>query len=235
MDRKIEEAQAELEMARSKLESEIAFHRAEHANAMGASTALHQEIAQLKADFSKLSDAEALSRSKVDELEKANDLLLKQIVELNPELEIVKNELENTKLALAEKNIELFNSEKLFENQISDSRALVKDIQLKLDSNEAELMTVKNEASNMNSEISNLKSDLDARTLELSIIKSELENVIRHSKPNDESSTLQNLKTQLAEAEIRIAGLQSDLSREIKRTDITKKVFEAKLAELEKK
>ena len=48
------------------------------------------------------------------------------------------------------------------------------------------------------------------------------------------SDEIEILRCQLAEAEIKISGLQSDLAREIKRADISKKVYEAKLAELKK-
>jgi hypothetical protein len=193
MEIQIETAETELKLTRAKLESEIAFHRAEHANSVGSSTALHQEIAQLK---SEIIESETKNKSKAEELEKLNLQLLLRIEEL--------------------------------ESKDSESTETLKRSE--------EIVEIKNE------EISKLEIDLEKTKSKLIACESEISSLISTIKSYehadaeaaDSDENISNLRNQLAEAEIKISSLQSDLTREIKRADIAKKVYDAKLAMLEK-
>lgn len=205
MELQVETAETELKLTRAKLESEIAFHRAEHANSVGSSTALHQEISQLKSELGKLTEIEEKAR----EFENLNSQLLGRIEECeskgSDEVDALKTELE-----AAQKS--LFETDKLVQSKIEEIYILQSDLN-NFEMTKSKLTACETEIASLTNEISHLKS----QTVEKS-----------------DSTEILNLCNQLAEAEIKISGLQSDLAREIKRADIAKKVYETKLALLEK-
>ena len=188
MSLQVESVEAELQLTRVKLEGEIAFHCSEHANAVGSSTALHQEIIQLKYDLNESIQKESINESKMKELES--------------EFDIAKIELSNLKSSLLEKD-----------NEIS-----------KLDN---ELKSTEGKNNVLLNEISILKSEISSKNSKISESEST-------GNPSAEAVVIESLRNELAEAEIKMVGLRSDVAREIKRADISKKVYEAKLAELQK-
>ena len=233
----LENSRAELKSTRSKLESEIAFHRAEHANSIGSSTALHQEIAQLKADVSLLSEREAESKLKSDNFEKSNVQLLLEFEELNSSQKSYLITISELESQLSDSKEKISSLKWDFEKQT----AQLADIQVKFDncmskceSLEFDLKNYLAEIEIQKSNIEILKSELEAKEIEIASLSSQISMASSENTDKLHSDEIEILRCQLAEAEIKISGLQSDLAREIKRADISKKVYEAKLAELKK-
>lgn len=224
MSLQVETAQAELQHTRAKLESEIAFHRAEHANSVGSSTALHQEISQLKSDLEKITEADSQNQIRIRELEELNSQLLNSNDEqksLKSELDLVKQDLKNAEVELNNLKDSLLQSGDELKAKINENLNLenmIKVINSELKSAEENTMA-------RNDEILALKAELSSKNSELSSLNEEC---------STKSSEIDSLREKLSEAELKITGLQSDLTREIKRADISKKVYETKLAELEK-
>lgn len=233
----LEKSEAELKLTRANLESEIAFHRAEHANSVGSSTALHQEIAQLKADVMALSKREAELKSKSDDLEKSNGQLIFNLEDLRSSEKYHQDTISSLEKTLTDSNEKITSLNSDLERNSAD----LADIKAKFDDSMAKCNFLESELKNAaviielrESSIEILKSALQAKELELDTKLSMASSSSVIKTDNDNSKELEILRDQLAEAEITISGLKSDLGREIKRADISKKVYEAKLSELKK-
>lgn len=233
----LEKSRAELKSTRAKLESEIAFHRAEHANSVGSSTALHQEISQLKADVVALSAKEYESKLKSEELEIRNAQLLSKVEELEY------SEKSNQSIICALENQLSEASDKLssltFDCErksidLSNIQVSYNEFKVKCDFLQSELNDALVKIQSLESNAEHINSALQAKDIELAALRAQISAPSFEISPNSGSDELHALRDQLAEAEIKISGLQSDLAREIKRADISKRVYEAKLAEFKK-
>lgn len=93
---------------------------------------------------------------------------------------------------------------------------------------QAELQTLQHEQIRLSTENAALKTEVARMQEEAAERENEAQTV--PSAANDADQ----LRAQLAEAEAKLASLQVDLQREIKRADVSRKVYELKMAELER-
>lgn len=233
----VENYKSELKLTRAKLEGEISFHRAEHANSVGSSTALHQEIAQLKADVNAFSIREAEFKLKSDDLEKCNSQLTLNLEDLRSSEKYYQNTIRDFEQKLNDANEKINHLNSDFERESAD----LADIKAKFDGCISNCTFLQSELNNALAEIvlreSNieiLNSELQAKHMESDTLNTNISMTSFDVTDIYCSKELETLRDQLAEAEINISGLQSDLAREIKRADISKRVYEAKLSELKK-
>lgn len=155
-------AQAELQRVREQLERELSFHKAEHQNSVGAGIALHQEIAQLKAE---LHDAQAMT------------------------------------VVVEGRELRALEGVQTLDAALREQRAVNEQLRAQLDA---------------------ARQAAQASAVAASF-----------APPPGTEEQLEELRGQLAAAEATVASLQGDLQREIKRADVSKRVYEAKLAELQ--
>ncbi len=102
-------------------------------------------------------------------------------------------------------------------------------LQRELDHHRAEQAAMAGCSAALHEEIAGLKEELEKTTASLKVLQESSASAPPAPENNDE-----DLKIQLAEAEEKIAALQADLAREIKRADVAKRVYDVKLAELNK-
>lgn len=242
LELQVEFGQEELINLKKKLDAEISFHRAEHANAVGASAALHQEISQLKSELelsleNKLGSEEELNSLVLEnaamkkELETLrtlsedstqSDELKTQIDDLNRINDSLKSEVESFKSRSSELDAAIMNRDE----EINNLKSQVSELDgLRIKA--AQLESLKSQVADLEAQVNELQSQVES-------VSQTIENG-NNDNENENDSEVESLKAQLAESEIKVAGLLSDVAREIKRADISKRVYEAKLAELESK
>ena len=131
------------------------------------------------------------------------------------------------KFSLAEKDLEIEQIMSLMQNYKNELE--VKTIEL--ESVQLELCSaLSNDETSVQIDV-NQNLEIEALKAEIKLLKSDLESL---KSSTDSNSEIEFLRTQLAESEIKISGLKAEVAREFKRANISKIVYENKLAELNK-
>ena len=195
------------------------------------------QISQLKSELVQLSAEarrkEAETDAKIQALMREKSLLEEQAGEsahLKEELAVAQNNIEKLTQSLQD-----YRQELEVARLHAGSEEIISELKAKLEEASRVEAALKHEVQHHQAETRNAHGASAALHQEIATLKAELEKRESSSNNNNQEDLVGELQLKLAEAEERITALQADVAREMKRADVAKKVYDMKLAELEKK
>lgn len=195
------------------------------------------QISQLKGELVQLSAEarrkEAETDAKIQALMREKPLLEEQAGEsahLKEELVAAQNNIEKLTQSLQD-----YRQELEVARLHAGSEEIISELKAKLEEASRVEAALKHEVQHHQAETRNAHGASAALHQEIATLKAELEKRESSSNNNNQEDLVGELQLKLAEAEERITALQADVAREMKRADVAKKVYDMKLAELEKK
>jgi chromosome segregation ATPase len=211
---------------------------------IGEAQALQLEAEEAKRSLAQMESQLSKATGEGRRFEEAHKAALAEAARLAAELEEARGELQLARLhqrstdnldalqtqlqAIKNQNAQLSEEAVLLQSKLEDTQARADKVEAalkwELEHHRAEQANTAGASAALHQEISTLKEELEKA--QASFVESK--------QPHEEGTHEDELKIQLAEAEEKISALQADLAREIKRADVAKKVYEAKLAELNK-